>query len=220
MTEFATGKAGPRGATRGQGAVMAGRKSRVQSMDLFPTPPWATRALLRWLEQYDSALCDRSCWEPACGLGHMIKPLRETFGWVYGSDAVEHDVSCPFPVFDFLLYPPETTFDWIITNPPFQLGEQFASRALRIANYGVALLVRGQFLEGIGRYERLYRERPPSDVLVFTERVPMVEGRLDRNASSATMYVWMVWRKAAPHGTHIHWLPPCRSKLERDSDYE
>ena len=80
------------------------------------------------------------------------------------------------------------------------------------------MLVRTSFLEGMGRYDRLYSVTPPTLVNQFVERLPMVKGRIDRKASTATSYCWLVWvRDAAPKP--FQWIPPCRAKLERDSDY-
>jgi len=47
----------------------------------------------------------------------------------------------------------------------------------------------------------------------------MVRGRLDRRASTATGYAWLVWEKAPASATRLMWVPPCRKALERDSDY-
>jgi hypothetical protein len=42
---------------------------------------------------------------------------------------------------------PEQSFDWVITNPPFRLGEEFITRAMKIARRGVAMLTRTVFIE-------------------------------------------------------------------------
>ena len=57
-------------------AVMAQRFEAKDSLDDFPTPPWATRALLEHVIP-DKDLAGRSVWEPACGAGHMAKVLKE-----------------------------------------------------------------------------------------------------------------------------------------------
>ncbi|HEY3790599.1 MAG TPA: hypothetical protein VGM09_02125, partial [Bradyrhizobium sp.] len=62
---------------------------------------------------------------------------------------------------------------WIITNPPFGLAIEFALRALELVTEGVALLVRVQWLESAGRYEKLFRDAPPAIFAPFAERVPM-----------------------------------------------
>jgi hypothetical protein len=115
----------------------------------------------------------------------------------------------------------EQSFDWVITNPPFRLGEEFVNRSMKIARYGVAMLTRTVFIESVGRYERLFRPNPPSRVAQFTERVPMVKGRIDKKASTATGYAWLVWEKEQSSGrTELVWIPACRKALEREGDYQ
>lgn len=187
------------------------------SLDFYPTPLWGTRALCEWLT--NNPRCElRTCWEPACGEGHMVRALRESFGQVAASDVFDYG----FPnaiQHDFLLLPQATDADWIITNPPFSLAGEFASKALDIADCGVALLVRIAFLESADRYRTLFRFQPPSDILQFVERLPMQKGVVNREGSSATAYCWLVWRKPIVGGTRFHWLAPCRKRLELDSDY-
>jgi hypothetical protein len=48
------------------------------------------------------------------------------------------------------------------------------------------MLTRTVFIESVGRYDRLFSVNQPSHFAQFTERVPMVKGRLDRRASTAT----------------------------------
>jgi hypothetical protein len=113
------------------------------------------------------------------------------------------------------------SFDWVITNPPFRLGEEFVNRSMKIARCGVAMLTRTVFIESVGRYERLFKSNPPSRVAQFTERVPMVKGRIDKKASTATGYAWLVWEKDQLHGrTELVWIPACRKTLEREGDYQ
>lgn len=54
------------------------------------------------------------------------------------------------------------------------------------------MLTRTVFIESVGRYDRLFSINQPSHFAQFTERVPMVKGRLDRRASTATGYCWLV----------------------------
>jgi hypothetical protein len=80
------------------------------------------------------------------------------------------------------------------------------------------MLVRSAFLEGVGRFERLFSKQPPTSVLQFSERVVMHKGRLAPEGSTATAYCWLVWEQAAV-GTSLEWIPPCRKRLERAEDY-
>lgn len=197
-------------------AVMAQRHEPPDSLDDFPTPPWATRALCEQLGQFWE-IENQAVWEPACGRGNMVRPLDEYFERVYGSDI--HDYGAGYEVEDFL-FPGNAipgAIDWIITNPPFRLAIEFYEAA-REWDVGVALLCRTVFLEGIHQYHRIFEKHPPL-VMQFVERVPMVRGRLDPKATTATAYTWFVW----PQNDHgicpLQWIPPCRRRLERDGDY-
>ena len=55
---------------------MAQRVEPADSLDDFPTPPWATRALLTHIINNEN-LSDLSCLEPACNRGFMSEPLKE-----------------------------------------------------------------------------------------------------------------------------------------------
>lgn len=198
-------------------AVMAQRIEPHDSLDFFPTPPWATRALAEHVLNLAAFLV----WEPACGDGAMVRPLREYCHATIGSDV--HDYGRGFAVHDFLMpyRPPGADgVEWIITNPPFRLAEAFVGRGLQIAETGVAVLVRSVFSEGVGRWRGLFAPQPPAIIAQFTERVPIVKGRLDREAASATAYCWMIWTCERARETRFAWIPPCRRKLERPGDYD
>lgn len=199
-------------------AVMAQRVEAMDSPDDFPTPPWATRGLIEHILENKPALRNQTCLEPACGAGHMAKVLKEYFGEVGCSDAYDYGYA---PLRDFVKQPyPVASFDWVITNPPFRLAENFVSQALSVARQGVAILARTVFLESVGRYNGIFREMPPSKFAQFTERVPMVKGRLDSKATTATGYAWLVWEKNTSTIPRLMWVPPCRKTLERAGDYE
>ncbi|MEP3892481.1 hypothetical protein [Pseudophaeobacter sp.] len=199
-------------------AVMAQRKEARDSLDNFPTPPWATRALLEHIIEQGGYTDHLSCLEPACGAGHMAKVLAEYFGSVSASDVYDYGYG---DIADFLSADVERgSYDWVITNPPFRLAEEFITHGLKVARRGVAVLVRTVFLESVGRYERIFSSTPPSAVAQFVERVPMVKGRLDKKASTATGYAWVIWEKGSDRGTRLLWVPPCRKSLERADDYD
>jgi hypothetical protein len=198
-------------------AVMSQRIEPIDSPDDFPTPPWATRALIEHIVGRDRVR-DLTCLEPACGAGHMARPLKEYFSVVKCADAYDYGYA---PVRDFLSYPYETNaVDWVITNPPFRLAEEFVLRSFDVARQGVAVLVRTVFLESVGRYNRLFCSDPPTIFAQFVERVPMVRGRLDEKATTATGYAWLVWEHDRRGSSELAWIPPCRRKLERHTDYE
>lgn len=214
------------GQPRVKHAVMAQRREPAGALDFFPTPPWATRALLEHPALRGAAI--ERCWEPAAGAGHMARVLKEEFATVVATDIAP---ALGMMQLDFLDEWPEwfgpDNFDWVITNPPFNRAEAFAARALDAGIENVALLVRTQWLEGCRRWEQFFSgpsSRLPRVFLVFSERVPMLKGRLERKASTATSYMWVIWKWRWASETPspvVHWVPPgSRKRLERPGDYD
>jgi hypothetical protein len=202
----------------GARSVMAGRKERSDSLDLFCTPPWATRALVDVVLAHhigwDSGW---SVWEPACGRGHMSEVLTEYFQEVMATDIKAYEKQGPR--FDFLTQSLAGPFDWIITNPPFNRALDFTLRALDIADFGVAMFVRSQWaVEGVERYERLWRDRPPTITAFFSERVNLCKGRWDPDGSTATAYCWLVWVKGRDPLPPFFIPPGQRKALTRPDD--
>lgn len=212
-------------------AVRASRKNPVDDLDFFPTHPWATRALFEYVLKRRPVIfpLGRSrVWEPACGRGDMARPIAEYVGEVFASDVYDYGHG---EIFDFLSLnnelvlqmPPEPVrhgVDWIITNPPFNNLLEFFEIAWRMADVGVAMLMRTQALEGIDRYNQIYEPfRGRYTWAQFVERVPMCEGRLDPKGGTATAYGWLVVQKHGESSPLIH-IPPCRSLFERPGDYD
>jgi len=212
-------------------AVMQQRAEPHDSLDDFPTPPWATRALCEFLQNPWDEMDEQgpshapTTWpmtvrEPAANRGYMARPLADYFGQVEAGDI--HDYGMGYPVGDYLFGPLPQSVDWTITNPPFRLAEQFIERALASSRQGVAVIVRAAFLEGQARYRSLFSVNPPAAILQFTERVVMHRGRVTADGSTATAYAWLVWTGwiDRQRQTEFRWIAPCRKRLERPGDYD
>jgi hypothetical protein len=181
-------------------------------LDNFPTPGWATRALLEYVipDAYGTVL------EPAAGAGHMVRVL-EQYGW----DVTAQDI---IGGKDFLGQMPRSSFDWVITNPPFFIAEEFIHQAFRFARSGVAMLTRINFLESIGRFERLFKDFPPAQVAVFSERIGFQYGTTAPDIPTAVAHAWLVWRfpwrkEYGQNKSRIMWIPSCRKRLVLDEDW-
>ena len=182
-------------------AVVANRLKAVDGLDFFPTPPWASRALvtevLTKTEVYDPS---HSLLEPCCGMGHMVEPLREFFaGGVHASDI--RDYGCGYDAGSFMADPlgllpvAECPFepDWVITNPPFNISLEIVLRALNVARRGVAMLLPTRWVESEERHKRVFTTLAPDVIAFFSGRVSMVENRWDPAVNSASCYSWFVW---------------------------
>ena len=206
----------------GGGLAIAHRRVEPDdSHDFFPTPPWATRALIERVFRHlgwERRCKNQKAWEPACGEGHMAEVLREYFLEVTATDI--EDYRYGDHVVDFLHADAYGAFDWVITNPPFNDSAEFVLKALRIAGTGVAMFVRLTWLESVGRYETIFRDYPPTQLAIFAERVPLHKDQWKPDGDTLTAYIWLVWHKgAAPRAPF--WIPPgCREQLTRPDDVD
>lgn len=182
---------------KGHTAVMADRRDKArEARDDFPTPPWGTRAGVEHLLKPLGAHADDRILEPACGREIMASVLRESFSNVEAFDAFDYGGNA---VGNFLsgeldYRAPTVTPDWVFTNPPFKHALAFVEEGLYLARKGVCVLVRLAFMEGQERY-KFFAKEPYSYVAPSADRIPMVEGRWDPDAATATAYGWFVWLK-------------------------
>lgn len=197
-------------------AVMQQRSEPHDSLDDFPTPPWATRAILADLDALGLTSRSQLCREPCANRGYMVRPLEEYF---LGVDACDvHDYGAGFRQEDYLFGGDMMEVEWTFMNPPFRLAQQFIAKAKRESTVGVAALVRSAFIEGGERYASLYAPDPPDFMFQHAERVPMVKGRYDPKASTATSYCWLIWLRHGVGDTRLRWIAPCRKRFEREGD--
>lgn len=204
-------------------AIAHNRLEPTDGLDFFPTPPWATRALIEHVFDHMGRRghCGwQVCWEPACGEGHMAEPLGEYFREVVASDVKDYGYGDH--VVDFLQCEQlarKYDADWIITNPPFGKNtNKFILKAVELAGTGVAMLVRLQCLETVDRYEQIFSKTPPTKIAFFAERVPMHKGRWEPEGDTMTAYIWLVWIKGAEPQAPF-WIPPgCREALTKPDD--
>lgn len=180
---------------------MQPKAKRLKEGDFFPTPPWMTWELHNLTHRIKGRV-----WEPACGNMDMANELKKFAGvrQVVATDLYpKRPRQQPMDFMTCNLVP----CDWVVTNPPYLLGEEFAHRGLAAASQGVALLLRLQFLEGQGRHHRLFSVTPPSTVGVFIRRARLAAGRVaEKGEASMETYAWFVWDKASRGGTRVKWI--------------
>jgi hypothetical protein len=151
--------------------------------------------------------------EPACGEGHISKLLT-------GGDVVSTDL-----VFrgygkggvDFLnenfyeeLYFP-SKYNTVITNPPFNLFQEFVEKALKVSNKKVIMFGKLQALEGMKRATFL-QTTPLKTVYVFKRRQQLLPNGKDfkeitgRKSSNTMAFAWYVWEKGYTGKPQIEWI--------------
>ena len=175
------------------------RFADLSGPDFFPTPPWATFALI------DNEKFSGEIWECACGDGSMSRVLKQTGQPVHSSDLYDRgygEVGADF------LHATRTA-DNIVTNPPYNCAEGFVASGFRLANRKFALLLRLAFLEGANRANTIFFKMPPARVWVFSERITFYPSGVEPKGSGTTAYAWFVWDKEAlPGRTELKWFKP------------
>ena len=117
------------------------RFADLDGPDFFPTPAWATYALI------DNEKFSGDIWESACGDGAMSRVLDKTGRQVFSSDL--HNRGYGDVGIDFLTVKRQA--DNIVTNPPYNSAEGFVAAGMQKAGRKFALLLRLAFLEGASR---------------------------------------------------------------------
>ena len=173
------------------------RFADLNGPDYFPTPAWATHALI------DNEKFEGEIWECACGDGAMSRVLENTGCPVRSSDL--YDRGYGDAGVDFLTGSSVT--DNIVTNPPYNCAEGFVASGLHSARRKFALLLRLAFLEGANRANNIFSRTPPSRVWVFSERITFYPAGAVQAGTGTTAYAWFVWDKDAT-GSELRWLKP------------
>lgn len=184
-------------------------------LDYYATKPGETRNILDTL---GINFTEDTILEPCCGGGHMAKDIFEYIkdnnqnANVICTDIHNHIQTYVYtPLtgeeYDFLSddYPINKA-DWIIMNPPYSTIEPFVLRALEIANKGIIMLARLQFLEGKNRYENILKDNSPTDMYVYIDRIQCWKQGIEPSGSSAQAYAWFIWDKTKTQETKVHWL--------------
>jgi len=174
------------------------RSADLEGADYYPTPAWATRALI------ENEKFEGSVWEPACGDGAMSEVIKAAGYDVYSSDLYDRGYG-DFGI-DYL--GSDRKAENIITNPPYNSAEGFVRKSLGSAQKKFALLLRLAFLEGANRQRTIFDETPPSTVWVFSERITFYQAGAELKGSGTTAYAWFVWDNTKlDKATELKWIP-------------
>jgi hypothetical protein len=183
---------------------------KARGADLYETPPVATEALLR-VETLPQRI-----WEPAAGRGAVARVLRQAGHAVTASDLIDYG-ELDF-VRDFLA---ESKMPAgcaaIVTNPPYQIANEFARHALDLSP-NVYLLLAG--FSGIGpTHRRARKARASRGVRLSPPATDDASRWLDRPAGVGDS-VWLVClesRSPRPDRDRPHIMGPGGMTARTDS---
>lgn len=209
-------------------AILTGNKTATHAErgpNFYASPYAALPPLLK----AEGKRLPRRLWEPFCGNGALVLPLRNRGYEVTATDL--HDWGCPDSTgaIDFHEaiadeYRPSGENIGIVSNPPFDAIERLVELSIRRAPY-VAFLLRLAFLESEGRmgwFPQVGLRR----VHVIGERLPMMHrhGYEGPKLSSAGMcFAWFIFEagKKPIQSVPVRWVSwkqACRAFPETDAD--
>lgn len=175
-------------------------RGRVEN-DFYATHEDSTKALLKvWDIKYPAL-------EPACGQGHISKLLDLNRTKSY--DLIDRGYGNVG--YDFLTYNYSTEYNTIITNPPFNLFQEFVEKALQVSNKHVVFFGKLQALEGQKR-ATFFEKTPLKYIYVFKKRQqPLrngisVQEETGKKTSSTMAFAWYIWEKNYVGEPIIRWL--------------
>ena len=187
-----------------------------EALDYYSTP---TEEVTNILNTLNIDFNDKTILEPCAGGGHMLKAIQDYVNDSAGliaTDIKKRTLCDPNlsietgKEFDFLSdnYPYIDDIDYIIMNPPYAVIEPFVMKSLSIANKGIIMLGRLQFLEGEARYNNIFKLCPPTDVYVYVDRIACFRnGDLSIKPDSVQAYAWFIWNLEEENPkTKIHWI--------------
>lgn len=195
------------------------RTSYAETLDFVPTPPWATRAFIDvWREPLDGL----TVMEPCVGRGDLARVLEDSGARMVAQDIKDYgypgtvvaDYTAPFGRTDLGV-------DWTITNPPFALAEQFFDRAYRDSRRGVVFHIRTGWLNGVGRWDRIFSRGLLTGIVMHAKNVSATQGATIRSGSNQFNHSWLVFDKRnVGRSIDFRFIPAdAQARFERDGDY-
>ena len=187
-----------------------------EELDYYATPTAEVKNILDTLG-YD--FTGQTILEPCIGGGHMIAGIQKYLdeneqipAQCYGTDFKDRDFRSTKWDLQYGIdtlsddYPIDKA-DIVIMNPPYSTIEPFLIRALEIAQDKLIVLCRTQVLEGAGRYEKIFKDNPPTEIYQYIDRIQCWKGGKKPTGSSAQAYCWLVWDKKVSAATpKLYWI--------------
>lgn len=171
-----------------------------EKYDYYATDPSA----ITLLHKHGLLLKSPIYWESSCGGGNLSNELIRLGYKVLSSDKYDHGYgTVGLDFFDTTGY-----FDGcIITNPPYNVINEYITHALNICTNKIYIFCRIQTIETINRYDKIFRDNPPSWICPFVKRIPCYRSSEESPKGSAVCYAWFIWDKKDSSGdTRVKWL--------------
>lgn len=195
------------------GSKLAGgnpENERVEN-DYYATNPKAVEMLLKEYEFNGNKML-----EPCVGAGHIADAVKSFRGYedveITGVDLINRDYPNTI-VTDFLEWDNGEKYDFIISNPPYSLAQEFIEHGLDllVPNGQMAMFLKIQFLEGQKR-KFFFEDNPPKYVYVFRNRMATwnngqeVDPKTGKKWATTMCHAWFIWEKGFNGEPIVRWL--------------
>lgn len=196
-----------------QGGKIAGgnpENGRVEN-DYYATNPEAVKMLLGQYKFNGTKML-----EPCVGAGHIANAVKSFVGYenidITGVDIVNYDYNNTI-ISDFLAWNSGTKFDFIISNPPYSMAQEFIEHGFELLkdNGQMAMFLKIQFLEGAKR-KLFFNKYPPRYIYVFRNRMPVwnngqpKDPKTGKKWATTMCHAWFVWENGFNGEPIIRWL--------------
>jgi hypothetical protein len=141
-------------------------------------------------------------YDPACGFGRIVQSARDADLNAYGSDIVDRGFEGG--VLDF--FEESRNHSNIVSNPPFDVFEDFTRHALALADRKVALIMPTARLNAA----RWLYDTPLQSVWLLTPRPSMPPGHVIKAGGKVgggkSDYAWLVFEHGYSSHPELKWL--------------
>lgn len=170
--------------------------------DFYSEPSWVSERLFK-VERFVGLV-----WDPASGLGTILKSARAAGLANFASDIAGHGQG---PTQDFLTAPAPTDVFSVVTNPPFKLARAFVERALTLGARKTAVIFPTARLNAARWLEPL----PLAKIYLLTPRPSMPPGEViargERPGGGRMDFAWLVFNHGHSGPPELRWLHRDRS---------
>lgn len=195
------------------GAKLAGGNPESERVeyDYYATNPKAVEMLLREYEFNGNKML-----EPCVGAGHIANAVKSFKGYenveITGVDLINRNYPNTI-IANFLEWDNGEKYDFIISNPPYSLAQEFIEHGLDLLNEDgqIAMFLKIQFLEGQKR-KFFFEDNPPKYVYVFRNRMATwnngqeVDPKTGKKWATTMCHAWFIWEKDFKGEPIVRWL--------------
>jgi len=150
-------------------------------------------------------------WDPACGMGNILKSASFLGLRTLGTDLVNRASACSIQM-DFLEYQGGLDFDHIVSNPPFGIAELFVQHALNTIppNGKVAMILPLVWMAGFSTKRDWLPNSPLAKICPISPRPSMPPGKVieagEKPGNGTKDFAWFIWQKGHSGKAEIEFL--------------